>query len=148
MLFLSACETSAGKKAKNEGVMSLTRAFSLSGCTNIITSLWKAEDEATAYISEHFYEYLGDGDSVAESLQKAKIDLLQDPKMAQYHSPTYWGHLILVGVPSKSISWNSLILIIGVLVIYFGVLLKFRLKNGDLLLKIKTVFKNGYIKLR
>jgi CHAT domain-containing protein/Flp pilus assembly protein TadD len=128
LLFLSACETSAGKQAKNEGIMSLTRAFSLSGCNNIITSLWKAEDEATAYISEHFYEYLDDGDSVAESLQKAKIDLLEDPKMAQYHSPTYWGHLILVGVPQESFGWNSLMVILGVLVMGVGIFFKFRLQ--------------------
>ncbi|MEY4539787.1 MAG: hypothetical protein RLZZ306_1544 [Bacteroidota bacterium] len=126
LLFLSACETSAGKQAKNEGVMSLTRAFSLSGCTNIITSLWKAEDEATAYISEHFYRYLDEGDSVAESLQKAKLDLLDDPKMAQYHSPTFWGHLILVGVPERGFNWNSVMVIIGGLVLCVGVFFKFR----------------------
>ncbi len=128
LLFLSACETSAGKQAKNEGVMSLTRAFSLSGCTNIITSLWKAEDESTAYISEHFYRYLDEGDSVAESLQKAKLDLLDDPKMAQYHSPTFWGHLILVGVPERGFNWNSLMVILGGLVIFVGVFFKFRIR--------------------
>lgn len=128
LLFLSACETSAGKQAKNEGVMSLTRAFSLSGCTNIITSLWKAEDEATAYISEHFYRYLDQGDSVAESLQKAKLDLLDDPKMAQYHSPTFWGHLILVGVPERGFNWNSIMIVVGGLVICLGFFFKFKEK--------------------
>lgn len=107
LLFLSACETSTGKQIQNEGIMSLSRAFSLAGCTNIITSLWKAEDEATAYLSTKFYQYLSNNHSIESALQRAKLDLLNNPKMIQYHSPAYWSHLIMIGVPQKKsyFSW-------------------------------------------
>lgn len=102
LIFLSACETASGKLISGEGVMSLSRAFSAAGCSNIITSLWKAEDNATSYISVRFYEYLQEGYSYPQALQKAKLALLHDGKYAQFHSPQYWSHLVFVGIPDKS----------------------------------------------
>ena len=107
LIFLSACETASGQLVRGEGVMSLSRALSYAGCPNLITSLWKAEDNATAYISQRFYEHLDEGNSVARSLQLAKLDLLHNSQYAQFHSPQYWSHLVFVGSPSEaeSISW-------------------------------------------
>ncbi|TAE29807.1 MAG: CHAT domain-containing protein [Cytophagales bacterium] len=99
LLYLSACETADGRLVKGEGVMSLSRALSYAGCANLITSLWKAEDSATAYISQQFYEHLADGYSIDWSLQKAKLDLLRNPKLAQFHAPPYWAHLLFIGSP-------------------------------------------------
>ena len=64
---------------------------------NIITSLWKAEDKSTAYISEKFYRLCKKGYTYAEALQKAKTDFLNDETMSQFHSPDYWSHLIFIG---------------------------------------------------
>lgn len=97
LVFLSACETGSGKLSQSEGSLSLSRAFAFAGCPNIITSLWKAEDRSTAYISERFYYYVSKGNAYATALQKAKIDLLKDASMAQFHAPQYWSHLIFVG---------------------------------------------------
>lgn len=124
LVFLSACETSSGKHVQNEGIMSLSRAFSVAGCSNIITSLWKAEDVATAYLSRQFYYYLDKGESIEYALQHAKLDLLEDPKMAQYHSPAYWAHLIMIGTPEQKsylknfIFYGFILLIISVFIIY------------------------------
>ncbi len=96
-IFLSACETGSGKVSQSEGALSLSRAFAFAGCPNVVTSLWKAEDQSTAYISRKFYDYLDDGVTYAEALQKAKIDLLKDETMTQFHSPPYWSHLIFIG---------------------------------------------------
>lgn len=102
LLFLSACETASGQLIRDEGVMSLSRALSYAGCSNLITSLWKAEDNTTAYLSQQFYTHLDEGSSIARSLQLAKLDLLHNSKYAQFHSPQYWSNLVFVGSPSES----------------------------------------------
>ncbi|MDX5478916.1 MAG: CHAT domain-containing protein, partial [Cyclobacteriaceae bacterium] len=103
------------------------RAFMLAGCQNIISSLWKAEDRATAYITAEFYKYLENGNSYSESLRKAKLALLSDPQMAQYQHPVFWSHLVLVGDIPKSASltryyfflFSFLILLIGFALVHF-----------------------------
>jgi CHAT domain-containing protein len=103
LIFLSACETNFGSLSKSEGILSISRAFAFAGCPNIISTLWKAEDKSTAYISDRFYSHVKDGLSYAEALKKAKTDLLEDKKMAQFHHPVFWAHLVLVGsIPAKT----------------------------------------------
>jgi CHAT domain-containing protein/tetratricopeptide (TPR) repeat protein len=98
LVILSACETGAGQLLKGEGLMSLSRAFSYAGCPNVITSLWKANDESTAIIISKLKYYLSRGFAPDMALQKAKTDLLQnttiDPRLKQ---PAYWAHLVSIG---------------------------------------------------
>jgi len=108
LVILSACETGAGILAKGEGVLSLSRAFAYAGCPNIITSLWKADDFSTAYLTTRIHQYLDKGLSIAKAVQAAKIDYLADktinPRLKQ---PYYWSHLVFVGAysPEKSFAW-------------------------------------------
>lgn len=102
LIFLSACETASGKLISGEGVMSVSRALSYAGCPSLVTSLWKAEDRATAYISTRFYVYVQQGYGFSEALQKAKLDLIRDGQYAQFHSPQYWSHLVFIGTPVKA----------------------------------------------
>jgi CHAT domain-containing protein len=106
-VFLSACETGSGKVSRSEGALSISRAFAFAGCPNIVTSLWKAEDKSTAYISRKFYNYVAEGYTYAQALQKAKTDLLADESMSQFHSPAYWSHLVFIGdvQEEKSATW-------------------------------------------
>ncbi len=113
LVFLSACETASGKVSQSEGALSLSRAFAYAGCPNIVTSLWKAEDRSTAYISEKFYNYLDKDYTYAEALQQAKKDLLLDGAMSQYHAPQYWSHLIFIGDVQQSKSSNILWIALG-----------------------------------
>lgn len=108
LVFLSACETGTGKLSQSEGALSLSRAFAFAGCPDIITSLWKAEDRTTAYISEKFYYYSNKGYSYASALQHAKKDLLSDDAMSQFHTPQYWSNLILIGDVQEERSFNWL----------------------------------------
>jgi CHAT domain-containing protein len=101
LIFLSACETASGQLIRGEGVMSLSRSLSYAGCPNLVTSLWKAEDKATAYISQQFYSHLNEGNSIARSLQLAKLDLLHNREFAQFHAPPYWSHLLFIGSPAE-----------------------------------------------
>ncbi|CAN5816456.1 hypothetical protein BH10BAC2_BH10BAC2_26630 [soil metagenome] len=119
LVFLSACETGSGKMSQSEGALSLSRAFAFAGCPNIITSLWKAEDKSTAYISKHFYDYAEKGYTYTQALQQAKKDLLADASMSQFHAPQYWSHLIFIGdvQEQKSNLWMWLIIAVAVAII-------------------------------
>jgi CHAT domain-containing protein len=98
LVILSACETGKGQLINGEGLMSLSRAFSYAGCPSVITSLWKAEDNATAYLTQKLYYYLQKGFAKDEALQKAKLDYLNDDTIApNFKTPNFWAHLILVG---------------------------------------------------
>lgn len=103
LIFLSACETNFGSLSKSEGILGISRAFSFAGCPNIISTLWKAEDKSTAYITSRFYAHVEEGLTFGEALRNAKLDLLNDQKMAQFHHPVFWAHLVLVGsVPATT----------------------------------------------
>lgn len=98
LVMLSACETASGQLVKGEGVMSLSRAFRYAGCANVITTLWKANDFSTAYLTNRIHHYLEKGQSIATAVQQAKKDYLADktihPRLKQ---PSYWSHLIFIG---------------------------------------------------
>jgi len=98
LIILSACETGNGQLVRGEGLMSLSRAFAYAGCPNIITSLWKAEDMTTAFVTTRLHFYLNKSYSYNEALRQAKIDLLHNKEIGpQFKSPNYWAHLVFVG---------------------------------------------------
>ena len=98
LIILSACETGTGKLIKGEGLMSLSRAFAYAGCPNIITSLWKAEDRTTAFITGRLHHYLEKGLPKDMALQQAKLDLLHSSEIdPRYKTPNYWAHLVFIG---------------------------------------------------
>jgi CHAT domain-containing protein len=105
LVFLSACESIGSQQIDGEGIRGLSRAFYLAGSKNIISSIWKAEDYSTAYLATKFYKYLSQGKSYEKALQLAKIDFINDPQMAQFHSPNYWAHLIFIGNNIEDESW-------------------------------------------
>ena len=98
LVILSACETGTGQLVKGEGLMSLSRAFAYAGCPNIITSLWKAEDRTTAFITQQLHYYLDKNYTKDKALQQAKLDLLNNKEIdPRFKSPNYWAHLLLIG---------------------------------------------------
>lgn len=98
LVILSACETGLGQFIHGEGMMSLARAFSYAGCKSVITTLWKADDAATAYITRRLHHYLQQGKPKDVALQQAKLDYLQDESIPQrLKIPAYWSHLVVIG---------------------------------------------------
>lgn len=119
LIILSACETGSGQLIKGEGLMSLSRAFTYAGCPNIITSLWKAEDKTTAFITSRLHYYLGKKYTKDHALQQAKIDLLNNTEIdLRLKSPGYWAHLVFIGNyeadhTSKNWWWVAITIIAG-----------------------------------
>jgi hypothetical protein len=120
LVILSACETGSGEMMEGEGIMSLSRAFTYAGCENIITSLWKADDKSTSYITKKVHRYLDKGYSIDKAIYQAKLDLLKDESLnPRVKHPYYWSHLVFIGnyQPQHKINWNlALVAALAVLV--------------------------------
>ena len=114
LVVISACETGQGELVSNEGVISLARAFAYAGCASSISSLWKADDQATSFILQRFYVYLEKGYKKSTALRQAKLDYLASSTVNK--SPAYWSHLVLIGdtaplYPGGIDPWWGLLLI-------------------------------------
>ena len=81
---LSACETGLGESATGEGVFGLQRAFHLAGCKDVVASLWKVDDDATAALMALFYHELWVKDRPPlEALRQAQLALYRHPGEAR-----------------------------------------------------------------
>ncbi|KYP13199.1 CHAT domain-containing protein [Flavihumibacter sp. CACIAM 22H1] len=105
LVIISACESANGTLASGEGLLSLSRAFLYAGSKGVIASLWKSEDQVTAYIIQDFRKQLKAGKSVEAALQAAKLKLLKDAAIpVQFKQPNYWAHLVYIGNCSQESS--------------------------------------------
>ena len=86
LVTLSACETGLGDLAGGEGVQGLQRAFHLAGCPNVVASLWKVNDAATAALMAKFYHELWTNKKPARGVAGSTTDYLPasrtDPHLA------------------------------------------------------------------
>jgi CHAT domain-containing protein/tetratricopeptide (TPR) repeat protein len=83
LVVLSACETGLGLVGGGEGVFGLQRAFHLAGAHNVVASLWKVDDAATAALMAIFYDHLWRrGQPPIEALRAAQLTLYYHPELA------------------------------------------------------------------
>ncbi len=94
LVVLGACETGLGSTFRGEGLIGFTRAFIYAGASNLLVSMWKVNDQPTAYLMIDFYDYIRDGYSYNEALRRAKLNIIKRPHMAD---PANWGAFILTG---------------------------------------------------
>jgi CHAT domain-containing protein/Tfp pilus assembly protein PilF len=80
LVVLSACETGLGRVAGGEGVFGLQRAFHLAGAKNVVASLWKVDDQATAALMVLFYDKLW-------REKKTALVALREAQLTLYHHP-------------------------------------------------------------
>jgi CHAT domain-containing protein/tetratricopeptide (TPR) repeat protein len=80
---LSACETGLGMVGGGEGVFGLQRAFHLAGAHNVVASLWKVGDTATAALMAIFYDRLWrQNQPPIQALRTAQLTLYYHPERA------------------------------------------------------------------
>ncbi len=96
LVVLSACETGLGKVASGEGLLGLSRAFFYAGAENLVVSLWKVQDQATADLMVFFYqEFLsGQSKNFSTPLREAKLKLIRSENFSH---PYYWSAFVLIG---------------------------------------------------
>lgn len=91
---LAGCESGLGRLTQGEGVQGLTAAFLVAGFRTVVASLWRVDDDATRSLMEHFYRHLSAGQSVAESLRAAQLEIRAAPDTRH---PYYWAGFVVVG---------------------------------------------------
>ena len=98
LVSLSACNTATNDiNSSSRNVQNLASAFRLAGVDNVLSSLWAVESDAAVYVNSQFHKlWLNTGRSVAQALQRAKLDFLfqMDEERA---SPAFWAAMINVG---------------------------------------------------
>jgi CHAT domain-containing protein len=81
LVVLSACETGLGDVAGGEGVFGLQRAFHIAGARNVVASLWRVDDDATAALMALFYRKLWkEGKAPPQALKEAQLALYRSPE--------------------------------------------------------------------
>jgi CHAT domain-containing protein len=78
---LSACETGLGATAGGDGVFGLQRAFHVAGARNVIASLWRVDDAATAALMALFYRKLWlENRPPLQALREAQLYIYSHPE--------------------------------------------------------------------
>ncbi len=78
---LSACQTGLGEADTAEGVFGLQRALHLAGARDVVATLWRVDDEATAALMAVFYRKMWGHEKLppAEALRQAQLALYRNP---------------------------------------------------------------------
>jgi CHAT domain-containing protein len=94
LVFLASCDTN--NVFNGEGLVSLAWGMMGSGATTVISAQWEANDKSTAIFTNSFYKNYKQGNSSAEAMQKAALELIKN-KSNNMHEPYYWADFTLNG---------------------------------------------------
>ena len=90
---LTACQTGIGMKLAGEGVMSMGRAFQLSGARSVIMSLWSVSEKSSIMMMEEFFKSRNEGNEKAKALSWARKAV----RKAGFEHPFFWSAFVLAG---------------------------------------------------
>lgn len=131
LVFLSACETGAGKLSKGEGVFSFNRGFAELGIPATISTLWPISNQSTYRLTELFYKYLSEGADKDISLQRAKLQFLKEAEGIE-KLPYSWAAPVLVGDTGKLLfrsDHKKMIMVVSAMIIGIIAILLFMLQR-------------------
>lgn len=95
LVALSACETGLGAVVGGDGVIGLTRAFSVAGANRVLVTLWQVDDAGTRDFMRAVYgRVVKEGMTFGRALSEAKREFLAS---ARYADPWYWSPFVLYG---------------------------------------------------
>ncbi|MFM8277066.1 MAG: CHAT domain-containing tetratricopeptide repeat protein, partial [Cyanobium sp.] len=100
LVVLSACDTASGEQQSGEGLYGLQRALSVAGARSTLLSLWKVDDDATAFFMERYYSLLKQGKGRMEALLAVQEEFRTKPlpkKKNAWEDYRYWAAFQLVG---------------------------------------------------
>jgi len=88
LVIISACYGSGTRAYVGEGLVGLSWAFLRAGAHGAIGALWEASDNSTPQLMDTLYQGLEDGQTPAEALRQAKLELLHST--GSFRKPFYW----------------------------------------------------------
>jgi CHAT domain-containing protein len=99
LVVLSACDSARGSVHPGEGLIGMSWALFVAGCSSTVATQWKVPSSAAADLMIDFYrQWLGARNHTwfakAEALRQARLHLLRDGK---HRDPFYWSGYVLVG---------------------------------------------------
>jgi CHAT domain-containing protein len=106
LVTLSACQTGINVIGAGDELLGLMRAFLYAGSQSILLSLWPVEDGSTAWLMEHFYQQVAQGQRKGAALRFAQQQFIQPPSgqnkpAARYSHPYFWAPFFLIGDAGK-----------------------------------------------
>ncbi|MFZ5979769.1 MAG: CHAT domain-containing protein, partial [Candidatus Zixiibacteriota bacterium] len=85
LVFLSACQTGAGRMYPGEGILNLARPFIQAGSCSAVVTGWNINDRFALDLVNDFYEKLLDCDNTVKALAEAKRRALASPRRLYRH---------------------------------------------------------------
>jgi CHAT domain-containing protein len=98
LIVMSACQTGLGK-VFNAGVFGLARAWWQAGASQIVTSLWNVDDDATRDL---MIDFIGQLTSRADAPREQALRKAMLNTRLVYPDPAYWAGFSLFGLPTPS----------------------------------------------
>lgn len=96
LAILAACESGRPGYEDGEGMVSFAHALNYAGSENILTSLWKTDEQSSCKIIQLFLNNIEQKMPLTKALQQAKLQYLQNAE-GRTIAPAYWAGFILMG---------------------------------------------------
>ncbi len=94
LVVLSACQTANSVEGEGKEILGLGFQVRKTGAKAVIASLWAVDDNATAALMTQFYKALSTGQTKAQALRHAQIQLIESNSASD---PYDWGAFVLIG---------------------------------------------------